>query len=128
MLKIQKSKNMLDIKTILGTLILIGVLVVIYLLISKNNERVRTKITLVKKYQGGDILYFSKTFKGLLPKIDFVMIFDEPIKTVNYYFDAEKKLVTLVAVDEKNQWSSKEYDQLCKENWECKNIMYIPKM
>lgn len=119
---------MLDIKTILGTLILIGVLVVIYLLISKNNERVRTKITLVKKYQGGDILYFSKTFKGLLPKIDFVMIFDEPIKTVNYYFDAEKKLVTLVAVDEKNQWSSKEYDQLCKENWECKNIMYIPKM
>jgi hypothetical protein len=119
---------MLDIKTTLGTLILAGVLVVIFLLISKNKERVRTKITLVKKYQGGDTLYFSKTFSGLFPKIDFVMIFDNPMKIGDYYFDAENNILTIVAFDEKNQWSNKEYDQLCKENWECKNIMYIPKM
>lgn len=106
--------------------ILFGVILVIYL-INSQDQKVVTKITLVKKYRG-DNLHFSKTFRGLFPKIDFVMIFDDPMKIVDYYFNAESNILTIVAFDEKNPWSDQEYEKLHKDTWECSNVMYIPKM
>ncbi len=115
---------MIYIQTIIEALILIGVLVVIYLLISKDRKGVKTKITLVKRYQHENI-HFSKTFKGLFPTIDLIQFFNDPIEVVESFFDAQNKILTIIAVDRKKDWSDEEYYQLHKEGWECENIMYL---
>ena len=111
--------------TIIGALILIGVGVVIYLIISKQRKEVTTKVTLIKAYKNEKNMHFSKEFVGSLPKTDSIKIFDYEMEVVHSTFCPQFGLLKIFAVDEKNDWTDEEYVRFHKEGWECQNIVYI---
>jgi len=104
--------------------IIISIILVFALVIVKDKNKVKTKITLGKKYRNENI-YFSKDFNGILPKIDSIKIYDESIMVQHCAFNIETGLLEVFAVDLKDEWKDYEYNFLIEEEWERQNIRFI---